>query len=296
MPQWAVVNGSAHAELPCAPRRCALRVAMGETAMGTLPMLSATAFATGLKAAARSVFVYVIFGTFIGYGALCHDLGFSLPWAVASTVLIWAGPAQVIVVTALGSGVPAGEAAVAVTLSGLRLLPMVAALLPLVKTPSTRFWHLLLPAHLTAVSMWVESLRIAPRLPRERRIAFCNGLGIGMVAAAVVAAILGYIMAERLPPLFGAAVLFLTPMSFTVSIARNSRELVDRFAFGFGLTLTPIFALAKVDLALLAGGVLAGTLAFAVHRVAAIVREASSEAASEPQAESEPSGEPGGGP
>jgi hypothetical protein len=157
---------------------------------------------------------------------------------------------------------------------------MVAALLPLIKTPATRFWHLLLPAHLTAVSMWVESLRIAPKLPRERRIAFCNGLGIGMVVAAVTAAILGFVLAERLPPLFGAALLFLTPMSFTVSIARNSRELVDRLAFAFGLTLTPIFALAGIDLALLAGGVLAGTLAFAVHRAVAIVREASSEDAS----------------
>ena len=261
---------------------------------GTSPISPAVAFATGLQAAAQSVFVYVIFGTFVGYGALCHDLGFSLPWAVASTVLIWAGPAQVIVVTALGSGVPAGEAAIAVTLSGLRLLPMVAALLPLIKTPATRFWHLLLPAHLTAVSMWVESLRIAPKLPRERRIAFCNGLGIGMVAAASVAAVLGFIMAERLPPLFGAAVLFLTPMSFAVSIARNSRELVDRLAFAFGLTLTPIFALAEIDLALLAGGVLAGTLAFAVHRIAAIVREASSDATS--TSDGAPSRKPGEGP
>jgi predicted branched-subunit amino acid permease len=266
---------------------------MGETAMGTIAISSAAAFAAGLKGAAQSVFVYVLFGTFIGYGALCHDLGFSLPWAVASTILIWAGPAQVIVVTALGSGVPAGEAAIAVTLSGLRLLPMVAALLPLIKTPATRFWQLLLPAHLTAVSMWVESLRIVPKLPRERRIAFCNGLGIGMLAAAIAAAMLGFILAERLPPLFGAAVLFLTPMSFSVSIARNSRELVDRLAFGFGLALTPIFALAKVDLALLAGGVLAGTLAFGVHRVVAILREASSEAASEPQPESEAGRNPG---
>src|SRR6516164_1171546 len=198
MPQVVVVGC---AELPCVGRRCALPRAMGETAMSTIPISSAAAFATGLKAAVQSVFVYVIFGTFIGYGALCHDLDFSLPWAIASTVLIWAGPAQVIVVTALGSGVPVGEAAIAVTLSGLRLLPMVAALLPLIKTPATRFWHLLLPAHLTSVSMWVESLRIAPRLPRERRIAFCNGLGAGMMAAALVATVIGFLMAQRLPPL-----------------------------------------------------------------------------------------------
>jgi hypothetical protein len=126
---------------------------------------------------------------------------------------------------------------------------------------------LLLPAHLTAVSVWVEGQRMSPRLPRERRVAFCNGLGIGLMVAALVATVLGFTLAQRLPPLFAAAVLFLTPMSFVVSIARNSRELVDRLAFGLGLVLTPIFALAKFDLALLVGGMLAGTVAFAVHRL-----------------------------
>ena len=51
---------------------------------------SAGAFVIGVKSAAKSVFIYVMFGTFIGYGALCHDLGFSLTWALVSTVLIWA--------------------------------------------------------------------------------------------------------------------------------------------------------------------------------------------------------------
>ena len=120
------------------------------------------AFAIGVKAAAKSVFIYVLFGTFIGYGALCHDLGFSLAWGLVSTVLIWAGPAQVIVVTALGSGMSVGEAAIAVSSAASGCCPWSRRLLPIIKTPTTRFWQLLLPAHLTAVSMWVESLRIAP--------------------------------------------------------------------------------------------------------------------------------------
>jgi predicted branched-subunit amino acid permease len=262
---------------------------MGQNPMTDNPMSSAAAFVIGLKAAAQSVFIYVLFGTFIGYGALCHDLGFSLPWGIASTILIWAGPAQVIVVTALGSGLPAGEAAIAVTLSGIRLLPMVAALLPLVKTPTTRFWHLVVPAHLTAVSMWVESLRMAPRLPRERRLAFCNGLGFGLMAPALVATALGFILAQRLPPLLAAAVLFLTPISLLVSVARNSRELVDKLAFGLGLVLTPAFALAKLDLALLLGSVIAGTLAYVAHRGVAFLHEA----AADPPAATQPTEKPG---
>ena len=108
---------------------------------------------------------------------------------------------------------------------------------------------------------------MAPGVPLERRVAFCNGLGRGRMAPTLVATVVGFMLAQRLPTLFAAAVLFLTPMSFTVSVARNSRELVDKLAFMLGLGLTPVFALAKVDLALLIGGVLAGTIAFAVHRL-----------------------------
>src|SRR5688572_25699024 len=131
-------------------------------------------FATGWG----SVFAYVLFGTFVGIGALGHDFGFSLFWMVLSTILIWAGPAQVILISALGTGASAIEAAIAVTLSGVRLLPMVIALVPMLRTETTRTRDLLLPAHFTAISMWVESLRILPSVPRDQRIAFCNGLSV----------------------------------------------------------------------------------------------------------------------
>jgi len=230
-------------------------------------MSAAAAFAFGARTAVTSVLCYVLFGTFVGYGALCHDLGFSLPWALVSTALVWAGPAQVIVVSTLGSGLSPTEAAVAVGLSGIRLLPMVAALLPMIRTPQTRFHQLLLPAHFTAASMWVEGLRVAPGLPRERRVACCNGIGTTMMAVALMATIAGFEMAARLPALFAAVVLFLTPMSFLVSIARGARELLDKLALALGLLLTPVFLYFKVELGLLAAGLIAGTLAYVAQRV-----------------------------
>jgi predicted branched-subunit amino acid permease len=249
---------------------------MGQTAMDAehpnAAMTSATAFAHGLRAAGKSVFIYVLFGTFIGYGALAHDLGFSLIWSVISTFLIWAGPAQVIVVSALGTGSTLVQAAIAVALSGIRLMPMVVALLPVVKTPQTRAWHLLASSHFIAVSMWVESFRLIPGIPRERRIAFCNGIGVGMMLPALIATAMGYGLAAKLPPLFAATVLFLTPVSFLVSTARNSRLLVDKLALAFGLILAPIFAYAQVELDLLLAGVTAGTLAYGCHRLREALR------------------------
>jgi predicted branched-subunit amino acid permease len=227
---------------------------------------SLAAFAGGLRAAALSIFAYVLFATYIGIGALAHDLGFSLAWVSLSTVLVWAGPAQVIVISTLGTGTPLVPAAIAVALSGIRLLPMVVALLPRIKSPTTRTRDLLLPAHFTAVSMWVESFRLTPDVPREHRVAFCNGLGFGLMSSALTATVIGHGLAARLPPALAAAVLFVTPISFLVSTARNSRQLVDRLALALGLILAPLFSIAKVELDLLFAGLIAGTVAYAVHR------------------------------
>ena len=54
-----------------------------------------SAFGAGFRAAWLSVLAYVVIGTYVGIGALTHDFGFGLAWAVASTALVWAGPAQV---------------------------------------------------------------------------------------------------------------------------------------------------------------------------------------------------------
>ena len=64
---------------------------------------STDAFLYGVRRAATSVFAFVIIFTYIGFGALCHDYGFSVGWAMLSTALQWAGPAQVVLVTGLGA-------------------------------------------------------------------------------------------------------------------------------------------------------------------------------------------------
>jgi predicted branched-subunit amino acid permease len=231
------------------------------------PPSAPSAFLHGFAVAWRSVFAYVLFGTFVGIGALGHDFGFSLFWMVMSTILIWAGPAQVILISALGTGASAIEAAIAVTLSGVRLLPMVVALVPMLRMETTRTRDLLLPAHFTAISMWVESLRLLPSVPRDQRIAFCNGLSVGLLLSAALATAVGFYLASSLPPVYAAALLFLTPLSFTVSVLRNSHLLVDRLAFAFGLVLAPVLATLNIDLDLLWSGAIGGTLAYLLYRL-----------------------------
>src|SRR5262249_31197033 len=152
-----------------------------EPAASTDGSWSLRTFLAGLAASFRSVFALVLIGTYVGIGALAHDYGFSLAWVMLSTMLVWAGPAQVIMISALGTGAPLFEVALAVFLSAVRFLPMVVSLLPLLRGPRTRVRDLLLPAHFTAASMWVESFRLLPPLPQDARIPFCNGLAIGFM-------------------------------------------------------------------------------------------------------------------
>ena len=85
------------------------------------------AFAWGMRSVATTVLTLVLFATYLGIGALAHDSHFSLGWVLGSTVLVWAGPAQIILISTLGSGATVVQAAIAVAVSAIRLFPMVVS-------------------------------------------------------------------------------------------------------------------------------------------------------------------------
>jgi predicted branched-subunit amino acid permease len=227
---------------------------------------NAVAFFGGVESAISSVFFLVLAGTYMGMGALAHDFGLTSWWLAMSTLLVWAAPAQVILISALGAGATLFEIALAVTLSAIRLFPMVVALLPLLRGEGTRLRDLLLPTHFTSVSMWIESLRLLPALPGDRRIAFCNGLSVGYISTATIFGFVGFYLAAGLPPLYAGALLFLTPMSFLISTANNSRMLVDKLALVLGLALGTLLTYWHFNLDLMWTGLVGGTLAYLAHR------------------------------
>jgi len=218
-----------------------------------------------MSSVATTVLSLVLFATYIGIGALAHDSQFSLGWVLGSTLLVWAGPAQIILISTLGSGATAVQAAIAVAVSAIRLFPMVVSVLPLLKTPTTKRRHLVLVTHFIAVTLWVECYRLLPKVPRESRIAFTHGLGCGLVIVCLIATSLGYGLAARLPPLFAAAILLLTPLAFLLSTARNCRQISDVLALVLGLALYPLVSMLQTGVDILISGATAGTLAYGVH-------------------------------
>src|SRR5512139_59701 len=227
---------------------------------------SSAAFFAGAKTAVTSVFMLVLAGTYIGIGALAHDFGLTSWWLAISTALVWAAPAQVIVISTLSTSAALFEIALAVTLSAVRLFPMVVALMPILRGPGTRLRDLLLPTHFTSISMWVDSLRLLPAIAHEWRIPFCNGVSTGYMATAAIFGSVGFYLAAGLPPLLAGGLLFLTPMSFLMSTARNAHMMVDKLGLIFGLMLGPLLTALDVGLDLMWTGLIGGTLAYLVHR------------------------------
>ncbi len=109
----------------------------------------------------------------------------------------------------------------------------------MMRTPQTKRRQLVLVAHFTAVTLWVECYRFLPHVPRERRIAFVHGLGSGLALMGLVATGIGYELAANLPRLFSSAILLLTPLAFLFSTARNSKELRTGWHWGSGLRSIP---------------------------------------------------------
>ncbi|MDF0753013.1 AzlC family ABC transporter permease, partial [Marinobacter sp. 71-i] len=83
--------------------------------------------------------------------ALAKDAGVTVVQAAFMTGIVWALPSMVVLVGAIVSGVALPAAMFAVTLSAIRLMPMVMALVPEMRARKSRQWVLYLLSHFVAV-------------------------------------------------------------------------------------------------------------------------------------------------
>jgi len=214
---------------------------------------------------AASVPVLILVSAFVGFAGLAREAGLGVTEAVFMTVAVWALPAQVVLIGAIQSGAALPAAAFAVTLSSVRLMPMVVALLPELRSPRSRRWVLYLLAHFVAVTSWVMALERLRHVPRAARTAWYAGLGISLVLLNCVVVAVVYLVAPTLPPIVSAALLMLTPMYFLTSLWGSARERASHIAMAIGIVLGPLFHVWLPSFDLLAAGLIGGGLAYALH-------------------------------
>lgn len=215
----------------------------------------------GLRAAV-GLPALILAATFVGIGSVCEAYGMPLLWAVLATILVWAGPAHLILVGGLGTGASWIVVAIAVGLSSVRLLPMVVSIVPYLRAGRPSFFTLLLASHFVAISSWVEGLRLLPGVAPEGRLSFYGGMATGYLTVATLFTVAGYAISGVISPIFGAGLLFLTPMFFLLSLLGASRTLGDHLPVVAGIAGVVITAPLGDGLELLWAGVGGGTLAY----------------------------------
>ena len=221
--------------------------------------------ARGARAALSLPAVIMAF-SFMGFGALLHAQGVPLAAGLAQDAFVWALPGQVVLTDAISRGVAWPLAALAVTLTAVRLLPMVVLVLARARMPGAARWPEFVAAHFIAATVWVMSEMHFSALPRAGRLPWLIGLGAALSGLMIPATILGHVLTGVMPPLLAMALVLFTPAFFLLALMDGARMRMDWLAMALGAAIGPLAHLWWPSLDLLLAGLLGGTLAFALGR------------------------------
>lgn len=223
------------------------------------------AFVRGISATTSTPGLVLIAGS-LGFGALTRDMGLGIGFAIWTSIVFYALPAQVVLADQIGRGASILAAAFAVSLTAVRLMPMVVTIMPLLRDVKQRRWLELLAVHLIAVTAWIEAHRRLGPLPPELRIWHFLGFGASFVLCTVGGSVIGYGLAAVLPTAITAALLFFTPAYFMLALLTTARGFGDTLAIVLGVVIGPVVYLAAPGLDLLVAGLAGGSIAYLAGR------------------------------
>lgn len=209
---------------------------------------------------------FILFATFVGFGALTSQTGLSWLDTLFMSVFIFALPGQVVLVDEMARGASVLTAALAVAATGVRLLPMTVSLLPMIRDRRVPKWMEFLLTCFVAVTMWLESMRRTPNLPRHLRAAYSLGITGLLVGVSSSGAMVGFLLAANVPAPVAAALLFMMPLYFLLSMLAGVRSAAAVMPIVLGLALGPVFHLLLPNLDLLLTGLIGGSLSFLFAR------------------------------
>ena len=213
-----------------------------------------------------SVPALILMGAFTGFSGLARDAGFSV-WQTEFMVLtIWALPSKVVLIGAILAKSTLVGAFIAVSLSAVRLMPMTVALVPEMRAKTTRKFVLYALSHFIAVTGWVMSMETFKDVPRACRTAYFAGIASALMASNMCVVFIMFKVAEDLPPVASAALIFVTPLYFLCSLWGSARERAGHYAMVLGLALAPVFHSLFPQGDILATGLAGGILAYLLAR------------------------------
>ncbi len=220
---------------------------------------------TGARAAV-SLPGLVMAMSFIGFGALLHSMNLPVTFGVATDFLVWALPGQVVMADNVSRGLPLLVTAFAVSLTAIRLLPMVVLVLSKARREGNARWPEYLAAYFIAATIWVMSEMFMDAVPRRGRVPWLIGLGAALVSAMSLVTVAGYYLTGLMPQPLAVTLVFFTPTFFLLALLGGAGMRMDWLAIALGLVIGPLAHLYWPRLDLLIAGIAGGGLAFVLAR------------------------------
>ena len=187
-----------------------------------------------------SIPALILMTAHVGFAGLASENGVSLPQAMFMVGIIWALPANIVLIGAIAGGHSIIGAAIAVALSSIRFVPMVAAFVPEMRGPKSKRVALLFLSHFIAVTAWVLGMEHLRGVPASMRTSYFAGLGMTLTTVNTLVVGVVYYLSTDFPPLVFAALFFLTPMYFLASLWGSARDRTVHVAMVAGLLLFPL--------------------------------------------------------
>ncbi|MHA1108318.1 MAG: AzlC family ABC transporter permease [Alphaproteobacteria bacterium] len=203
---------------------------------------------------------------FIGFGAMAREADLGVWVAMFSTISVWAGPAQVMMVEMYAAGASLAVILTGVAVVNMRFLPMSASLMPVLAEGQSRRWPLYLAAYYLAIMSWAYSMRRCPHMPHDQRLPYFVGFALTVMMVATPATGVGYVLAGHVPPEVTLGLIALPPIYLMLVFVDGVRDTIGRIALIVGAVIGPAFHLLDPNWGLMLTGLVAGTLAYAIDR------------------------------
>jgi predicted branched-subunit amino acid permease len=204
----------------------------------------------------------VLVAGYIGFGALAAGHGLPLAAILASTVAVWALPAQLILVEMHTVGAPLVATVLAAMLSSARFLPMTLTLMPMMRHARYRGWQYLVAAQLLSLTGWAMAMARFPDIETARRLPWFFGFTLVCVLASAAATAIGYALADAITPLVKTGLVFLAPIYYLLILLGSVRDRATAYALSCGALAGPVAFVYAPEWSVLIAGLGGGTLAY----------------------------------
>ena len=204
---------------------------------------------------------------YVAFGALAAANDIPMGVAVASTAVLWALPAQIVFIEMHSVAAPVIATVIAVMLSSARFLPMTLMLMPEMRDAKHASWKYYLAAQMLSLSGWTMAVARFPAIPREQRLSWLFGFTLVLITVSAASTAVGYVGADRLPPLARLGLVFMVPIYYLLILSGSVRERVAGVGLACGAAAGPLAYLLTPDWSVPVSGLAGGTAAYLLLRM-----------------------------